>query len=74
MTLRESVKIEIDALSEETLFAVRDFLLLQKYRAILEMDDTTYLNSLPGIMDSIRQGMETPVSECVALSEVWSDV
>jgi hypothetical protein len=74
MTLRESVKIEIDALPEETLFTVRDFLLFQKYRAILEMDDTTYLNSLPGIMDSIRQGTETPVSECVALSEVWPDV
>jgi hypothetical protein len=74
MTLRESVKIEIDALPEETLFTVRDFLLFQKYRAILEMDDTTYLNSLPVIMDSIKQGTETPVSECVALSEVWHDV
>jgi hypothetical protein len=74
MTLRESVKTAIDALPEETLFEVRDFLLFQKYRALLEPDDTTYLQSLPGMMNSIKQGTETPVSECVALSEVWPDV
>jgi len=74
MTIRETVKNEIDALSNDALYAVRDFLLFQKYRDILEMDDTTYLNSIPGMADSIKDGIKTPLSECVALSDVWTDV
>ena len=74
MTIRETVKNEIDALSNDALYAVRDFLLFQKYRDILEMDDTAYLNSIPGMADSIKDGIKTPLSECVALSDVWTDV
>ena len=46
MTIRESVKTEIDALPDNALYAVRDFLLFQKHRDILEMSDTAYLNSI----------------------------
>jgi hypothetical protein len=53
---------------------VRDFLLFQKYRDILQMDDTAYLNTIPGMTDSIKEGIETPLSECVPLSGVWDDV
>jgi hypothetical protein len=74
MTIRESVKREIDTLPNDALYAVRDFLQFQKYRDILEMDDTTYLNSIPGMAESIRNGIETPLSECVPLSSVWADV
>ena len=74
MTIRESVKTEIDALTDEALYAVRDFLLFQKYRDILEMNDTAYLNTIPGMADSIKEGVKTPLSECVPLSEVWADV
>ena len=34
MTIRESVKKEIDTLPEEGVYAVRDFVLFQKYRGI----------------------------------------
>jgi hypothetical protein len=74
MTVRESLKNEIDTLSDEALNAVRDFLLFQKYRDILEMDDLTYLNTIPGITDSIIEGIKTPLSECIPLSNVWADV
>ena len=74
MTIRELVKNEIDGLSNEALHAVREFLLFQKYRNILEMDDTAYLNSIPGMADSIREGIETPLTECIPLSDVWDDV
>ena len=74
MTIRESIKKEIDTLPEEAIYAVRDFMLFQKYRGILEIDDSTYLNAIPGMMRSIEEGMNTPVSECVPLSEVWPDV
>jgi hypothetical protein len=74
MTIRESVIKEIDTLPNEALYTVRDFLLFQKHRDILEMDDTTYLNSIPGMADSIKDGIRTPLSECIPLSNVWNDV
>jgi len=73
VTLRETVKREIDVLPEDTLRLVREFIVFQKYRAVLD-DDTAYLNSIPGMAESIREGLATPVSECVPLSEVWPDV
>ena len=74
MTIQETLKKEIDILPNETLYLVRDFLLFQKYRSILEMDDTAYLNSIPGMADSIKDGIETPLENCVPLSRVWQDV
>ncbi|MCL2065857.1 MAG: hypothetical protein FWG99_00130 [Treponema sp.] len=74
MTIRESVKNEIETLSNDALHAVRDFLLFQKYRDILEMDDTSYLNSIPGMADSIKEGIDTPLEKCIPLSDVWADV
>ena len=74
MTIQETLKNEIDTLPKETLFVLRDFLLFQKYRSILETDDTTYLNSIPGMADSIKDGVNTPLEKCVPLSQVWADV
>ena len=74
MNIRESIKNEIDILPNDALYAVSDFLLFQKYRDILEMDDTTYLNSIPGMADSINDGIRTPNIENVSLTEVWPDV
>ena len=74
MTIQETVKKEIDTLSTEALYAVRDFLLFQKYRDILQMDDNIYLNSISGMTESIKQGIDTPLSECIPLSDVWADV
>jgi len=74
MSIRETVKSQIDTLSDDELHAVHDFLLFQKYRNILEMDDTAYLNSIRGIADSIKEGIRTPLSECIPLSDVWPDV
>ena len=74
MTIRESIKKEIDTLPDEVIGEVRDFVLFQKYRKILAIDDITYLSSISGMIDSIRRGEETPLSECVPISEVWPDV
>ena len=74
MTMREAVKIEIDALSDDALREVRGFLLFQKYRDILGEDDDAYLNGIPGMADSINAGVQTPLSGCVSLSSVWADV
>ncbi|GHU60827.1 hypothetical protein FACS189445_1300 [Spirochaetia bacterium] len=74
MNIRESLKHDIDTLPDEVLVAVRDFVLFQKHRELLETDDTTYLNSIPGMAESINEGIATPLSECVPLSKVWADV
>jgi hypothetical protein len=37
-------------------------------------NDTDYLNAIPGMMESIIEGCNTPLSECVPVSEVWPDV
>ena len=74
MTIREYVKNEIDALPDEVIHVVRDFVLFQKYRSLLEIDDSTYLSSIPGMMASIQEGRETPLVECVPISEIWPDV
>ena len=74
MTIRETLKNEIDMLPNEALHIVRDFLLFQKYHNILQMDDETYLNSIPGMANSIKDGIETPLENCVPLSRVWRDV
>jgi len=70
MTIQESVKKDIDTLSTDALYAVRDFLLFQKYRDVLAMDDNTYLNTIPGMAASIQEDVKTPVSECIPLNDV----
>lgn len=38
------------------------------------MIETLYLQSIPGMKESIAEGIATPLSECAPLSEVWPDV
>lgn len=34
------------------------------------IQETLYLNSIPGMYDSLRSGMETPLEECVSEEDV----
>jgi hypothetical protein len=61
MTARELVKTELDTLSDETV------------KNVLFENDSVYLSAISGMMDSIKKGIETPLSECKNLSEVWPD-
>ena len=36
----------------------------QKYRSLIE---TAYINSVPGLADSIIEGINTPLNDCVEL-------
>ena len=38
------------------------------------IQETLYLNSIPGMAESIQEGRGTPLAECVPISEVWPDV
>jgi hypothetical protein len=78
MTLLETVKLELDTLPEGMLPSVREFIAFQKYKTkkckAPKMSDSEYLMSIPGMMESIQDGIDTPLSECIPLEDVWSDV
>jgi len=65
---------EIENLPEENIGLLRQFLQFLKYRKELLLDDSAYLSSIPGMSDSIRDGVNTPLSECIPLEKVWADV
>ena len=73
MTNRDYVKKQIDILPESVIEKMIEFISFQKYSLGLCDDDTDYLTSVPGMADKIKSGMNTPLSECVSLSEVWPD-
>jgi hypothetical protein len=61
-------------LPETAINQILEFISFQKYRLGMFEDDTDYLTSIPGMMESIKKGLDTPLSECAALSTVWNDV
>ncbi len=74
MINHDYVKTQIDTLPEGALEKVLEFISFQKYSLGLYDSDTDYLQSIPGMDEKLRSGMNTPLSDCVPLSEVWSDV
>jgi hypothetical protein len=74
MTTREYVKIQIDTLPENALKKLAEFITFQRFTLGLFDNDTDYLMSIPGMAESIKEGANTPLSECVPLSDVWDDV
>jgi hypothetical protein len=74
MTSREYIIRQLDTLPEPALDKVQEFISFQRYSLGILENDTDYLNSIPGMAESIRQGIETPLSECKDVSEVWPDV
>ncbi|MDR1565349.1 MAG: hypothetical protein LBS74_10365 [Oscillospiraceae bacterium] len=74
MTSREYVKKEIDLLPDSVIERIQEFISFQRYSMGIFENDTDYLNSIPKMAASINEGIETPLSDCVPLSEVWPDV
>jgi hypothetical protein len=62
---------EIESLPEENLETVRQFVRFLKYRDLIVQDDTEYLSSIPQMIDSIKEGVNTPLSECKNIKAVW---
>jgi hypothetical protein len=68
------VKTQLDLLPESAIEKIIEFISFQRFTLGLYDDDTDYLMSVPGMADKIKDGMSTPLSECIPLSEVWGDV
>jgi hypothetical protein len=73
LSLREAVKTEIDTLSEEALFAVREFVLFEKYHPVTDAPpqrerNIGWLNnswSIPGFKPLTRRKTWSEVQELV---------
>ena len=74
MSGRDYVKTQIDILPEDVVEKVIEFISYQKFSIGMYDNDTEYLSSIPGMTEKIKEGMNTPLSECVPMSEVWADV
>ena len=74
MTNREYIDEQLDTLPENVIEKIAEFITFQRFTLGLYDNDTDYLNSIPGMADTIKDGLHTPLSDCVPLSEVWADV
>jgi hypothetical protein len=64
MRRRELLMTQIDSLPDSVVEKVLEFVSFQRYSLGLFDNDTDYLGSIPGMAESIVQGMKTPVHEC----------
>jgi len=74
MSGRDYAKTQIDILPDDVVEKVIEFISFQKFNIGMYDNDTDYLNSIPGMTDKLKAGMNTPLSECVPITEVWADV
>ncbi|MDR1665311.1 MAG: hypothetical protein LBR83_10415 [Clostridiales bacterium] len=65
MTSIEYAKNQLDLLPEPAIEKIIEFINFQRFTLGLYEDDTDYLTSVPGMSDKIKDGMSTPLSECV---------
>ena len=73
MTAREYAKAQIDALPEQAVAKVVEFIAFQRFSMGFE-NDTDYLLSIPGMLDKIETASSQPTSQGVSASQLWTDV
>jgi len=68
------MKIQADTLPEQVVEKVLEFISFQKFTLDLPYSDQDYLESIPGMSEIIKEGLATPLSECISLSDVRKGV
>jgi hypothetical protein len=74
MQSREYAKTQIDILPETEIEKVIEFISFRKYSIGLFENDTDYLMSIPGMVDSIKAAAAEPLGDGIDASEVNFDV
>ena len=74
MSTREYVKLQIDTLPEALVEQLVQFIAFQKFQHDIFDSDDDYLSSIPGMNQIIKEGLATPLAECIPLSEVRKGV
>ena len=71
---RQELQRVIDTWPDNRVAALLGFVKSLQPNAEEYDNDTDYLMSIPGMADKIKAGLNTPLADCVPLSEVWPDV
>jgi len=74
MTTREYVKGQIEALPEAIIERIQEYISFQRYSMGLFENDTAYLQSIPGMVESIKAAAAEPLEDGIDASEVDFDV
>ncbi|MCL2216671.1 MAG: hypothetical protein FWB91_06575 [Defluviitaleaceae bacterium] len=74
MSAREYMKAQADTLPEQIIDKVIEFISFQKFSSDLPCSDQDYLESIPAMNEIIKEGLATPLSECISLSDVRKGV
>jgi len=74
MSAKEHVMFQIDTLPEQAIEKVLEFISFQKYSLGIFDSDQEYLEAVPGMSEIIKEGLATPLSECISLSDVRKGV
>ena len=64
MSKRELLMTQIDSLPDSVVEKVLEFISFQRYSLGLFDNDTDYLRSIPGMAESIVQGLKASVHDC----------
>jgi hypothetical protein len=65
MSSRDYILSQLDVLPESVLDKVREFIMFQQFSMGMFENDTEYLQSIPGMTESITEGRDTHISECL---------
>ena len=65
MSSRDYIISQLDTLPEPVLDKVQEFIMFQRFSMGVFESDTEYLQSIPGMTESIKKGKATPISECL---------
>ena len=65
MSSRDYIIRQLDTLPESVLDKVQEYIMFQKFSLGVFESDTEYLQSIPGMTESIMEGKATPISECL---------
>jgi len=65
MSSRDYVRTQIDILPDSVIDKLQDFIAYQRFSLGLFDSDDDYLASIPGMTESIKEGLATPISECL---------
>jgi len=79
MNTRDYIIQQVDILPEGILEKIREFIRFQRFSmGLYENDmpdiDQNYLESIPKMNAILKEGLATPLSECLSLSDVQNGV
>jgi len=74
MSSREYMKAQAEILPEHVVEKVLEFIAFQKFSLDLPYSDQEFLESIPAMNQILTEGLATPLSDCISLSDVRKGV